>query len=136
VLDRKRLEADHADAERTPRLDRTRLGERKARDQRQRLRGGEDRARRAMRKPRSVVAVSVGEHDRRRIDPLQARKPIRPAIDHHSRTPLPHQQGAVTEMAARPDLDLAAGSEKGELDAALLPCANVVRSNSLPKKRA
>jgi hypothetical protein len=38
-------------------------------------------------------------------------------------------------MAARPDLDLAAGSEKGELDAALLPCANVVRSNGLPKKR-
>jgi hypothetical protein len=88
-----------------------------------------------MRKPRSVVAVSVGEHDRRRIDPLQARKPIRPAIDHHPRTPLPHQHGAVTEMAARPDLDLAAGSEKGELDAALLPCANVVRSNGLPKKR-
>ena len=33
---------------------------------------------------------------------------------------LPHQQGAVAEMAARPDFDLAAGPEKGELDAALL----------------
>ena len=34
--------------------------------------------------------------------------------------PFPHQQGAVAEMAARPDLDLATGPEKGELDAALL----------------
>ncbi len=33
---------------------------------------------------------------------------------------LPHQQDAVAEMAARSDLDLAAGPEKGELDAALL----------------
>jgi hypothetical protein len=36
-------------------------------------------------------------------------------------------------MAARTDLDLAAGSEKGDLDASLLPWANVVRSNRLPR---
>jgi hypothetical protein len=33
---------------------------------------------------------------------------------------LPHQQDAVAEMTARSDFDLAAGPEKGELDAALL----------------
>jgi hypothetical protein len=41
-------------------------------------------------------------------------------IDHHARMTEPHQQGAVAEMAAGPDLDLAPGAEKGELDAALL----------------
>jgi hypothetical protein len=47
-------------------------------------------------------------------------EPIGAAIDHHARMTEPHQQGAVAEMAAGPDLDLAPGAEKGELDAALL----------------
>ena len=42
---------------------------------------------------------------------------IGPAIDHYARFVLPHQQGDVAKVAARPDLDLAAGAEKGELDA-------------------
>src|SRR5271169_4776057 len=37
-----------------------------------------------------------------------------------ARIALPHQQGAVAEVAARPDLDIVEGVEKGELDAALL----------------
>jgi hypothetical protein len=47
-------------------------------------------------------------------------EPIGAAIDHHARIAQAHQQSAVAGMAARPDLDLAAGAEKGELDAALL----------------
>jgi hypothetical protein len=57
-------------------------------------------------------------HDCCGIDDLEPVQPIGPAIDHHARIALPHQQGTVAEVAARPDLDLAAGAEKGELDAA------------------
>jgi hypothetical protein len=64
--------------------------------------------------------MGVGDHDCRRIDPFLMVEPIRPTIDHYAHTAQPHQQGAVAKVAARPDLDLAAGTEKGELDAALL----------------
>jgi hypothetical protein len=67
-----------------------------------------------------VIGMSMSDHDCGRLDPFLVVEPISPAIDHHTRISQPHQQGAVAEMASRPDLDLAAGAEKGELDAALL----------------
>ena len=62
----------------------------------------------------------MSKHYCRGIHDLQPAEPIGPAVDHHAHMPFTHQQGAVAEMAARPDLDLAAGPEKGELDIALL----------------
>ena len=114
------LDADRADADWALRLDHAGLGEGKAGDEGQGFGSGIDRARRAVGKTESMVAVRVGEHDGGWIDPLEARKPIGAAIDHHPRASLPHQEGAVTKMAARPDLDLAPSAEKGELDASLL----------------
>jgi hypothetical protein len=75
---------------------------------------------RVLGKSRGVIGMGVGDHDCGRIDPSLVVEPIGAAIDHHAPMTEPHQQSAVAEMAARPDLDLAAGAEKGELDAALL----------------
>jgi hypothetical protein len=58
----------------------------------------------------SVIGMGVGDHDSRRIDPFLMVEPIRPTIDHYAHTAQPHQQGAVTKVAARPDLDLTAGA--------------------------
>ena len=83
--------------------------------------GGMHRACRALGEPGSVIAAGVSDHDRGRIDPSLMVEPICSAIDHHARLTQPHQQGAVAEMAAGPDLDLAAGAEKGELDRRVPP---------------
>jgi hypothetical protein len=101
-------------------LDNMAIGERKALDQRKGLFRCIDRAVRAMGEPECVVGVGMSEHDCRGIHHLQPAEPIGSAIDHHARMALSHQQSAVAEMAARPDLDLAPGAQKGELDAALL----------------
>ena len=86
---------------------------------------------RALGEPRGMIGMGVGDHDCRRIDPFLMIQPISAAVDHHARITQSHEQGAVPEMAARPDLDFAAGAEKGELDAALLTPLDPFRSFGL-----
>jgi hypothetical protein len=63
--------------------------------------------------------MSVGEDDggwRNRAKRLQ---PIGAAIDHDAGAAPPDKERAVTAMAARPRLDLAACAEKGQFDLCL-----------------
>ena len=120
VLDRKGLEAHRLDRERLAVTNVLAVRDWIVLQQRPGLLGGMHRAGRALGKSRSVIGMGVGDYDCGRIDPFLMVEPIGAAIDHHARIAQPHQQSAVAKMAARPDLDLATGAEKGELDAALL----------------
>ena len=114
--DHEGLKCDRTNPERMSGLNPTSIGEREPLDQRPSLVRRIDGARCALSEPEGVVGVSMCEYDCRGINGLQPAQPIGTAIDHHAGTALPHQQGAVAEVAARPEFDLAAGSEKGELD--------------------
>ena len=120
MLDRKGLEAHRIDGERFAVANVLAVRDGIVPKQRPGFLGGVHRTCRALGKSRGVIGMGVGDHDCGRIDPLLVVEPIGAAIDHHARMTDPHQQGAVAEMAARPDLDLAPSAEKGELDAALL----------------
>ena len=120
MLDRKGLEAHRIDGERFAVTDVLAVRDGIALQQRPGFLGGMHRTGRALGKSRGVIGMGVGDHDGGRIDSFLMIEPIGAAIDHHARIAQAHQQSAVAGMAARPDLDLAAGAEKGELDAALL----------------
>jgi len=120
MLDRKGLEAHRIDGERFAVTDVLAVRYGIALQQRPGFLGGMHRTGRALGKSRGVIGMSVGNHDGGRIDSFLMIEPISAAIDHHARIAQAHQQSAVAGMAARPDLDLATGAEKGELDAALL----------------
>jgi hypothetical protein len=63
-----------------------------------------------------VIRVAVGEHDGGRTDPFQCAQPIRAAIDHNPGAAAPDKKRAMAPVAARFNLDLAARTEKRELD--------------------
>ena len=120
MLDGKGLEAHRIDGERFTVTNVLAVRDGIVLEQRSGFRGGMHRAGGVLDEPGSMVGMRVGDHDCGRIDPFLMIQPIGAAIDHHARIAQSHEQGAVPEMAARPDLDLAAGAEKGEVDAALL----------------
>ena len=116
MLDRNRLEAELADPERHIGANNVPVIDGEAIDQRPGLRRGKHRARRALGEPRGVVVMSMGEHDRRRRQGPNAPEPIGAAIDHDACVALPHHKGAMAKVASRPELDLAARAEKGNVD--------------------
>jgi len=71
---------------------------------------------RATRQSEGMIAMSVGEDDRRGRQCRYAPEPIRAAIDHDASAALPDEKSAMTAMAARSHLDLAACAEKEQFD--------------------
>ena len=121
VIDGEGFEADRADLEWLSRVDDAAITDRITSKQRPRLFGGVDGTWRAMCKAKGVIGMRVGDDNGGGRDGLQRLEPIGATIDHDAGPPLPNEEGAVTVMAARPELDLAAGSDKGQLDGAPLP---------------
>jgi hypothetical protein len=120
VLHRESLEAHAFERKWLAGLDRTAVADRKTGDRGPSVVGSVDRARRTFGKAEGVVAMGVGQHDRRGRDPFQRLEPVKAAIDHEASAPLLHEKGAVPMVAARSRLDLTASAEKSELDVLVL----------------
>jgi hypothetical protein len=121
VLHAKSFEAYAADDNRHARLDQAAIFDRKAVDQPPSRFRRIDRARRAPRQPKGMIAMTVSKDDCGGSNRLQRLQPIGPAIDHDAGAAPLDEQRAVPTMAVRSYFDLAARAEKSQLDLST-PC--------------